>query len=180
MCRVCRAKNWTHVPSSLPLLEAGPLILWVVGYMPEPIEYSEADEKDRRLSLSGRRSVRVREDSRVGVRESESSIAEDAWGSVRVSSKLVSSALESRREGNCLGTALEAGGGMEMLARTALASLVSSDARPFLLAADDCNNTGARVLSVLTVRFSSIPAIVPELRRSALGSEALCHDVVRR
>ena len=155
--------------------------------MPEPMEYSEAEEKDRRASLSGRRSVRVRVDSRVGVRESESSMAEEAWGSVRVSSKLVSEALDGRREGNCLGTALEAGGGMEMLARTALASLVSSDARPFLLtAADDCSRVGAHVLvlvlvlSALTVRFSSMEPCVLEMHRSGLGSEALCHDVVRR
>lgn len=45
---------------------------------------------------------------------------------------------------------------MEMLARTAFASLVSSEARPFLLAAEDCSKYGVRVLSALTVRFSSI------------------------
>lgn len=117
-------------------------------------------------STSGRRSDcdNVRTLSKVGVRVSGSSIADEDWRSVSVSSRLTSDAFEGRREGNCLGTALEAGGGIEILARTAFASLVSSDARPFLLtAAADAVPVPAsrcgvlvRAFSALTVRESSI------------------------
>lgn len=82
-----------HAPSSLPLTEAGPLILCELGYMPEPIEYSEAEEKDWRFGLGWC-------GSSVGVREVESasSMAEPRR-SERASSKLLASeAFEGRRE----------------------------------------------------------------------------------
>lgn len=99
--------------------------------------------------------------SRVGVALSVSSIAEPCLVAPTVSNRLLSDAFESRREGNCRAIVLEAGGGIDTLARSTLPPFSSgSEDRAFLLAGEEllpearACGVHDRVLSVLTVRDS--------------------------
>jgi hypothetical protein len=137
----------------------------LAGYMADPIEYSE--EKDMRFELEstsasdrvGRCPDRAVSSARAAAL-SGSSRALPFFAAPRESVKPLSDALDRRRRGNCLGTDLEAGGGMETLDRSTLPTPVSGpEDRAFLLVVEPSPavrrcGVRARVLSELTVRDS--------------------------
>ena len=93
---------------------------------------------------------------------------------------LLSDVLESLREGNWRAADLEAGGGMEMLARSTLRLVVlGSDDRPFLLETREgpggrrCEVFHDLVLSPLEVRTScSITSKSHAVRHTSMGETA--------